>query len=109
MCGSAKLNSKLQVAELPVSIYVSRLSKATTAKNIKEHIVDMGEVCLDVQLLAQKNETSFNSFKVIIPKNKINVFLANNFWPEGIKYRLFRERFIDVSAKGVDNETTNIL
>ncbi|KAI5635898.1 hypothetical protein NE865_11408 [Phthorimaea operculella] len=94
LCGSAKcLTSTIQVAELPLAVYVSRLSQSTTADNIKEYIREKGEQCIEVQQLGQKYETSFRSFKILVPKTKLSVFLNNEFWPEGLKYRLFRERY----------------
>lgn len=91
MCGTATKPSKIQVAELTSSVYISRLTKSTTIDNIKEHITDMGQECCDIHLLKQQKLTDFNSFRVVIPKSKLEVFLSNEFWPEGVKYRIFRE------------------
>lgn len=91
MCGTAKRPTKIQVAELSSAIYISRLDKCTTANDIKEHVSEMGECCTDVQSLTQHRETQFNSFKITISRSKLPVFLSSDFWPEGIKFRLFRE------------------
>ncbi|KOB51851.1 Mutant cadherin, partial [Operophtera brumata] len=90
-CGTAKRPTKILVAELTSAIYISRLNKCTTANDIKEHITERGECCTDVQSLTQHRETEFNSFKITISRSKLPVFLSSDFWPEGIKFRMFRE------------------
>lgn len=96
MFGTAEGSSKLIVADLPSGVYLSRLNKATTANDIKEYIRTKGEECMDVQILSQKHDLEFSSFKVLVPKQKINVFLKNDFWPAGIIFRRFRERPVNV-------------
>lgn len=92
LTGTGQKPSKLQIADISSSIYVSRLAKSSSIDDVKEHIKDMGETCLDVQLLDQKHDTSFNSYKIIICSSKLERFLNGDFWPEGIKFRRFRER-----------------
>lgn len=96
MTGSAIKPSKLQVIETTAAIYISRLKKITTTEDIKEHISDMNEHCINVELLKQNHESNFNSFKVTILQDKLDTFLASDFWPPGIKYRRFRERIMNV-------------
>ena len=42
MCGTEKLSSKIQLAELSVAVYISRLRKTTNVEHIKDYIKDMG-------------------------------------------------------------------
>lgn len=99
MSGTAKGITKIQVAEMPAAVYISRLKKTTSIDDIKGHIQEMGEVCNDVLLLAQQRLTEFNSYKVIIPKSKLHTFLSSDFWPEGVRYRLFRDFIPKVVAR----------
>lgn len=92
--GTAMGMSKLLVAEMPCAIYLSRLKKETNVNDVKEYITSMGEECIDVQLLTQKHETNFSSYKVIICKQKIPTFLKDDFWPAGVIFRIFRERAV---------------
>ncbi|XP_048477634.1 uncharacterized protein LOC125488624 [Plutella xylostella] len=91
MIGTAQMSTKIQVADMTSAIYVSRLKKSSTVEHLKEHISDMGEQCVNVELLQQKQETNFNSFKVTVPRSKLNTYLSAEFWPEGVMYRRFRE------------------
>lgn len=67
--------------------------------NVREHIREMGEECVDVILQQQHTKTNFNSFKIIVLSDKVPKFLSTDFWPKGIKYRRFRERSANVEIK----------
>ncbi|KAL4718827.1 hypothetical protein ACJJTC_018418 [Scirpophaga incertulas] len=89
--GTAQGSNKLQVAESLSAVYVSRLSKSTSAADVREYIHGMGQDCKNVELLTQKNETEFNSFKVTVARIHLDTFLKEHFWPIGIKFRTYRE------------------
>lgn len=91
LCGTAQRACTITVADIPAYVYVSRLAKSTTTQNMLTHIQDMGQECIEVQLLNQKYETSFNSFKIKVSRSKLEHFLKSSFWPAGVKYRVFRE------------------
>jgi hypothetical protein len=94
MCGSAPSSAKIVVAEIPAAIYVSRMALSSSEQDLKEYVQEKGEKCIGVQLLKQKYKTSFKSYKIFISKDKLNTFLCNTFWPVGIKYRIYRERYV---------------
>ncbi|KAJ2946347.1 hypothetical protein O0L34_g12384 [Tuta absoluta] len=81
MRGTLEASGTIQVAETLISIYVSRTKKEVTVEDIQAHIRDLGESYVSVEKLKQNHETTFNSFKIIIPCSKLNVFLEAKFWP----------------------------
>lgn len=90
----ASQSSRIQVSEPRCAIYLSRAAKATTIQDIRDHIKDMNEDCIDCELLSQKREVNFNSFKVTVSGSKMKTFLDSKFWPTGLVYRRYRERSI---------------
>ncbi|XP_063634591.1 uncharacterized protein LOC134805213 [Cydia splendana] len=92
LTGTAQGSSKLQLADLTSFVYVSRLNKSTTVDNIMDYVKDKGEECFKIDLLTQRHDTDFCSFKLSVPRRKLDTFLSKEFWPEGVKFRLFRER-----------------
>lgn len=100
MIGMSQKASVLEVAESTTAVYISRLKKHIQADKIKEHIQSRDVECHSVQLLEQRYRTNFNSFKAVIPTEKLKTFLSVDFWPKGIKYRRFRGR--------ETNDVTNI-
>ncbi|XP_045774235.1 uncharacterized protein LOC123873434 [Maniola jurtina] len=99
MRGTSDTQCKIQVADTQCSIYISRAQKSVSVDNILEHIADMGEECISVEQLKQRNETSFNSFKVTIPTRKLDIFLDGKFWPAGLVYRRYKERYTKNATK----------
>lgn len=97
---------KIKVTEPRVSIYLSRASKSTTISDIIDHINDMNEECLNVELLKQAHEMDFCSFKVTVTASKLKKFLDQDFWPQGLVFRRFRERRIK-GAMVVNNNSHN--
>lgn len=92
-------SAKLQVAQLSTAVYVSRLNKATSPDDIQAYVSEMGEKCVKVELLTQKHDTEFVSFKVTIDKSRLERFLCVDFWPAGVRFRRFRE----YTARGIKN------
>ncbi|KAJ2949547.1 hypothetical protein O0L34_g15466 [Tuta absoluta] len=99
MRGTATGSIKLQAADMPASIYLSRLKKTISKDDIKEYIHEKGESCIDVQSLQQRDEVDFKSYKIVVLKDKLNIFLEKEFWPSGIIFRRFRERITNVVNK----------
>ena len=79
MRGSLDVCGKLQVEESRCSIYISRLKKSVKVNDVVSHIRDMGEEALEVERLSQHYETSFSSFKILIPSGKLATFLDTKF------------------------------
>lgn len=90
-CGTGRGSGILQVATLTSAIYVSRLNKTTSINNLHEYIKEMGHECTSIELLPQKQETEFASFKLVVPRLNIDTFLNEDFWPQGVKFRRYRE------------------
>ncbi|XP_022828480.1 uncharacterized protein LOC111357915 [Spodoptera litura] len=92
-------SSKLLAADAYAYVYISRTHKSTTVEDIKEHIQDLKEECIDVEKLTQTRETNFSSFKVKILSTKLNSFLRNDFWPQGFVFRRYRQ------SRSIRNDT----
>lgn len=93
MRGTLQNTCRILVNEPKIFIYLSRTKKTTSEKDITDHITDRGEECVSVQLLKQNREVDFNSFKIVILASKVNTFLSKDFWPCGLVFRRYRERF----------------
>ncbi|CAG4962568.1 unnamed protein product [Parnassius apollo] len=90
MRGSSETCTKLKVVESTCTIYVSRVRKEVSESSLMDYIKDKGENCVTIELLKQYRETTFNSFKIVIPMSKANIFLSPDFWPKGLVFRRFK-------------------
>ncbi|KAI5635637.1 hypothetical protein NE865_11635 [Phthorimaea operculella] len=104
LCGSAPVSNKITVADIPIAIYVSRLSKTTSAGQLKDYVQEKGVNCSDIALLDQKYETDFNSFKITVPKSNLNKILDTSFWPAGIRYRIYRSSSVRLQRPSLDRQ-----
>lgn len=94
MRGTLENFNRIRVAESTTRIYVSRFSKDVSEDDIQNHILDMGEECRSISLLKQNHETAFNSFKIEVPSGKLEKFLRGDFWPAGLVFRRYKERYV---------------
>ncbi|KAI5632091.1 hypothetical protein NE865_15206 [Phthorimaea operculella] len=86
-CGTASGPSRLQVAELPEAIYLSRLKNTCNVDDVIDHIQSKGAQAIDVQLLTQKKQLEFRSFKILVAKQNLDTFLSTDFWPTNLVFR----------------------
>ncbi|KAJ2938078.1 hypothetical protein O0L34_g19404 [Tuta absoluta] len=91
-CGTASGPSRLQVAELPEAIYLSRLKTTCNVDDVLDHIQSKGAQAIDVQLLPQKKQLEFRSFKILVAKQNLDTFLSTDFWPTNLVFRRYKER-----------------
>ncbi|XP_045494847.1 uncharacterized protein LOC123693696 [Colias croceus] len=103
MRGTLTNKGRIQVMLSQASVYVSRTKKTVNEADIIAHIQDMGEEFVSVELLQQNVETTFNSFKVVVAADRLNRFLDPSFWPTGLVFRRFRERFTKTPAERRNN------
>ncbi|XP_049886617.1 uncharacterized protein LOC126381130 [Pectinophora gossypiella] len=103
MRGTLESSTHIEVAEPQCHVYVSRTKKTVTVEDMKEHIRERGQECMSIELLKAYNETSFNSFKVTVRSGQLDVFLDAGFWPAGLVYRRYRERYVRNDTKQTRN------
>lgn len=65
------------------------MSKDTSETDICEYIETKTQETVKLERITMKKEKPFNSYKLFVSKSKIDVFLNDNFWPDGITFRRF--------------------
>ncbi|KAJ2948812.1 hypothetical protein O0L34_g8070 [Tuta absoluta] len=91
--GTAQLtSSNIKVAPQYSYIYASRFAGDTTEKNLQDFIRECGESTINIERLKSFQKSSFASFKITVLKEKVDIFLSEQFWPAGIQYRLYTFR-----------------
>lgn len=89
--GTAISNStgNFKAAETKIPLFISNVNKGTTDKDICDYILKMTQEVVQLEKVSMKTERPYNAFKLFVSKNKMNVFLDDKLWPEGIKFRRF--------------------
>lgn len=95
--GNAILDTeeKFKAAVIKTPIYIYNVSKEVSTSDILNYINHRSNLAVCVEQMNMKIDKNYNSFKIFVPRQKLDVFLRSDFWPEGIAYR----RFIQLEHK----------
>lgn len=85
-----------------IVLYIYHVDKQVTEADIVEYIKEKAKTCVDIEKMIMKVPRSYDAYKISVPKHKYDIFMRDDFWPEGISYR----KFIDFSKKKTDRENT---
>lgn len=102
--GNAVLDSeeKFKAADIKTPIYIYNVSKEVTTSDILNYIKNKSSLSVCVDQMNMKIDKNYNAFKIYVPKQKLDVFMKSDFWPEGIAYRRFIN-FFDLKQKQTGN------
>ncbi|XP_026729527.1 uncharacterized protein LOC113495128 [Trichoplusia ni] len=89
--GSAviKPEEKFKAAEIMLPLYISNVSKGLSVDDIVSYIRGKSRLLVKVEKLTMKIDKEYDSYKIFIPKHKEDIFMRDDFWPDGISYRRF--------------------
>lgn len=102
--GSVDISSNFKAADIKVPIYIYKVSKETTECDIKKYVTSKINIDIDLQKMNMKVTKDYNAYKIFVPKNKIDVFLNDDFWPNGVMFR----RFVDFTHNTVRRDYRDI-
>ncbi|XP_022816300.1 uncharacterized protein LOC111349429 [Spodoptera litura] len=91
--------SKFKAANEQVVLYVYHVDKQVTQDDIADYVKEKADISVNIEKMIMKVPKSYDAYKISIPKLKYDIFMRDDFWPEGISYR----RFIDFANKKVNN------
>ena len=80
---------KFKAAETKIPLLISNVNKQTTEHDICEYIKSKTQELVHLEKIIMKKEKPYNAFKLFVSKSKLQVYLNDNLWPEGITFRRF--------------------
>lgn len=92
-CGTATSESdfNFKAAEIKVPIFIYNVAKEVAASDIVNYIKMKTSMRVDVDQINAKMPKDYGSFKINVPKHTLQLFLQDEFWPQGISFRRFIE------------------
>lgn len=98
--GKAILNpeASFRAAVTQIPIYIYNVAKDVPVCDIQNYIASKTEVTVLLEKVNMKIPKSYDAYKVLVPKEKLDIFLNDDFWPEGIAYR----RFVDFKTRSAN-------
>lgn len=95
------LNSKFRAADTKIPLFVSNVHKDVLESDITDYIYEKTREKVSLLKIKMKKQRDYNSYKIFVSKNKIEIFLDDNLWPAGISFR----RFVNMKD-GLGNESS---
>lgn len=80
-------------ADSKVPLFISNVSTETLECDIVNYIKEKTNDTVSLKKINMKHERSYNAYKLYVSKSKVDLYLNDQFWPNGITFRRF-VRFI---------------
>lgn len=87
--------NKFKPAVTKIPLYISNVHKEVSESDIVDYIYGKTNEKVDMVKINMKFEKDYNSYKVYVNKNKLDVFLDDKLWPSGISFR----RFVNIKER----------
>ncbi|KAL4718508.1 hypothetical protein ACJJTC_010669, partial [Scirpophaga incertulas] len=97
-------SSNFKAADIKVPIYIYNVSKETTVCDIKQYIKTKTNLDINLEKMNMRMKKDYNAFKILVPKIKVDMFLSDSFWPDGVNYR----RFVEFNRSSLKNDYRHI-
>ncbi|XP_028174970.1 uncharacterized protein LOC114363449 [Ostrinia furnacalis] len=86
---SRDMEGKFKAADIQVPIFITKIHKDTTEKDIQEYIYRKTKEMINLEKISFKQDRDHSAYKFFVSEHKLPVFLDNKLWPQGILFRRF--------------------
>lgn len=86
---STEPNVNFRAADVKVPLLISNVSTETQETDIISYIKTKTNESVSLKKINIKSFKKYNAFKVFVSKHKVDIFLNDQLWPEGITFRRF--------------------
>ncbi|XP_063382111.1 uncharacterized protein LOC134668602 [Cydia fagiglandana] len=95
-------NCKFRAADIRVPLFVYNVDKNVSSRDIEDYVQTKTRVKVTAEQVYVKAEKMYNAYKILVPNHKLQTFLDDNMWPEGISFRRY------IEFKNVNNCNTQV-
>lgn len=82
-------DQKFRAADVNIPIYIYNVSKEVSVCDIMKYIENKVNITVALEKMVMKVSKSYDAYKIYVPSHKVDIFLKDDFWPDGIAYRRF--------------------
>lgn len=97
---------KFKAAEKKVPIFITKVHKATTEKDITEYVYEKTRENIALEKISFRYEREYNAYKFFVSEHKLTLFLDNKLWPQGVIFRRF-VNFTQRKLNGVNSDAVS--
>ncbi|XP_061703919.1 uncharacterized protein LOC133515397 [Cydia pomonella] len=80
---------KFKAADPKLPMFITKVHPDTTEQNIVDYIYDKTTERITLEKLSIRKEKDHNAYKFWVPKSKLDLFLNESLWPQGVIFRRF--------------------
>ncbi|KOB68676.1 Mutant cadherin [Operophtera brumata] len=102
-----KPSDRFKPADIKIPLFISNDHKETSEKDIAEFILSKTSEKVFLQKTKMKTLRDYNAYKMMVTRHKLDLFLNDEIWPDGVTCRHFMPyrtpdqiRNIDLAAAG---------
>lgn len=96
--------SNFKAADTRVPLFIYNVNKNTLASDISSYLISKTGVHVEMEQVTMKTVKEYNSFKVLVPRQKLDIFKDSKLWPDGVSFR----RFVDFRKNTKSNERNKL-
>lgn len=99
-----------KAADTKIPIYIYNVSKEVPVCEINKYIQRKTSLSVTIEKMNMKRAKDYDAYKIFVPKHKLNIFMTDEFWPDGVAYRRFfdfkyKKPLTDVEVKKTNCES----
>lgn len=91
-------SAKFKSADINIPLFINNVNKQTSEQDIINYIAQKTNTTISLKKINTSKKRNYNAYKVFVPHTKLQLFLNDGLWPEGVTYRRF------VYIKKYDND-----
>lgn len=97
-------NDKFKAADIRIPLFINNVDKNTKEIDILNYITLKTSISkVTIKQINMKKQKRYNAYKIFVPHTKLSMFLNDDLWPEGIRFR----RFIYFNRDNYNNRELN--
>lgn len=82
-------DEKFKAADVKTPIYIYNVAKEVSVCDIQKYVQSKTNIEVTLFKMNMKKLKDYDAYKIFVPKIKEEIFLRDDFWPDGIAFRRF--------------------
>lgn len=82
-------SAKFKSADIKIPLFINNVDKQTSEQDIINYIAQKTNTTISLKKINTSKKRNYNAYKVFVPYTKLQLFLNDGLWPEGVTYRRF--------------------
>lgn len=103
-CAFTTPDVNFRAADIEIPLYISNVNTNTSEEDIISYIKNKTQLTVALKRINMKLNKSYNAFKIFVPKVKLDIFMNDSFWPDGITFRRFMR-----TVPGLKTSSPNVI